>query len=65
MTGESAVSEQTLDEFINESHTELRLFFEFWYRRHVEDPVTWPLSMGPGEWFEQFIARTQSAAPQM
>ena len=34
---------------------ELRNFAQMWRTEHAMDPGSFPMSMGEGDWFEQFL----------
>jgi len=42
-------------EFETEIKNELENFFKFWYENNKKKPEHFPLEMGYGDWFEQFI----------
>lgn len=47
--------EITFDEFKNETLREFNKFFEWWIEENKKDPNMFPLKMGLGDWWEQFI----------
>lgn len=45
----------TLDEFVQQTIEDLRLFKEIWEKRNESDPENYPLEMNEEEWEEQFF----------
>lgn len=50
-----------LDAFVYESREEIIAFERFWLDMHRQSPDAFPLEMGEGEWFEQFMSWIETA----
>lgn len=42
-----------IEEFLSEEEKRIAAFKAWWLKMHKEDPVTYPLEMGSGDWDEQ------------
>lgn len=49
-------SEQKLEHFVAELRQDANRFERYWLRQHKEKPERFPMAMGGGEWWEQFLA---------
>lgn len=48
-------NEMHLTKFIAEEQVELAKFERWWREEHSKNPDHFPLTMAPGEWWEQFM----------
>lgn len=46
---------QTLDDFVAEMRKDIDTFEANWRRQHAENPKHWPMELGGGDWYEQFM----------
>ena len=49
------MEEQTLDEFLAKMRKDLDQFEKNWRAENSQDPDDWPMKMGAGDWYEQFL----------
>jgi hypothetical protein len=46
---------QTLDEFVAEMKKDIETFEANWRKQNKVEPGGWPLEMGGGDWYDQFV----------
>lgn len=46
---------QSLDDFCTDMQKDLERFKANWLKEREKNPDNWPLSMGAGDWYEQFL----------
>lgn len=44
----------TLNDFVDLKKKELQTFADEWHEKHYENPDQYPMSLGEGDWEEQF-----------
>lgn len=47
--------EQNLEDFVKELREDVLRFERMWVRKHKKTPKQYPMKMGSGDWFEQFM----------
>lgn len=45
----------TLDQYVQQLKKDVEEFEAMWRKNHATRPQEWPLSMGEGDWYEQFL----------
>lgn len=54
--GSPPTFDQRLEDFVAELRQDANKFERYWVRKNKENPSQFPMQMGGGDWFEQFLA---------